>query len=167
MIFFFVFLHEHPMSAMNWSEPCIKEVTALPAVADSVCDQCMYGCWAAETKSTPSVLARKSTRFVSNGPEMLSQWNRRCDGSHEHKQLRGKDLDEAAFDPAKLMHPIIKGIHLTNAAAMLKCIADGTPDTNYLDYLCSASRMRGYGTESQVLGACQMKRTDGSTQKVT
>ena len=86
----------------------------------SKCDQCMYGCKTAEARNSPPMAAKKPTKFLSNSAEMLNKLGRRCDGSHEHKQLRGKDLSEAAFYPDGLVLSIIKGMNLTHAAEMVK-----------------------------------------------
>ena len=85
----------------------MREIAAMDGVDAAVCDQCMYGCKTNGTPTSPPMVARKATRFLSNSPEMLGKLNRRCDGSHEHKPLRGKDLAEAAFYPAGLIHSII------------------------------------------------------------
>ena len=84
------FLHEHPLSAMSWAEDCMREIAAMNGVGEASCDQCMYGCRTHGTPTSPPMAAKKATRCLSNSPEMLGRSNRRCDGSHEHKQLRGK-----------------------------------------------------------------------------
>ena len=147
------FLHEHPLSAMSWSEDCMREIIAMDGVGEAVCDQCMYGCKTKGTPTSPPMAARKATRFLSNGSEMLGRLNRRCDGSHEHKQLRGKELAEAAIYPAGLIHSIIQGRNLTHAADLLR---RSNSTDHYPDPLCSAKRVNGYGTESKVLGTCKM-----------
>ena len=91
------FLHEHPLSAMSWAEDCMREIAAMNGVGEALCDQCMYGCRTQGTPTSPPMAAKKATRFLSNSLEMLGRLNRRCDGGHEHKQLRGKELAEAAF----------------------------------------------------------------------
>ena len=109
----------------------------------------MNGCKTAEARNSPPMAAKKPTEFLSDSVEMLNQLGRRCDGSHEHKQLRGKDLSEAAFYPDGLVLSIIKGMNLTHAAEMVKRAmrADAEP----AESLCSA-RINGYRNESKVLG---------------
>lgn len=97
---------------------------------------------------------------------MLGKLGRRCDGSHDHKQLRGKHLAEAVLYPAELVHSIIRGMNLTYAADMLECVISNDNDPGDPHFLCSASRIRGYGAESKVLGTCQMKRTSGDTMNI-
>ena len=140
----------------------MREVAALPGAADSKCDQCIYNCRTAETPNSQSMAARKATRFLSNSAEMLGQLERRCDGTHEHKHLRGKDLAEAAFYPAELVHSIIKGMNLTHAADIVKRALrnDAKPDSLY------SSRVTGYGKGNKVLGTCRMKMTAGGAKKI-
>jgi len=87
--------------------------------------------------------ANKPTTFLSNSTKMLSQLGRRCDGSHEHRKLRGKDLSEAAFYPDGLVLSSIKGMNLKHSDEMVKRAtrADAEP----AESLCSA-RINGYGT---------------------
>ena len=118
------FLHEHPLSATSWSEPCMQEIVAIPGVGESLCDQCMYWCRTVGTANSPPMYGKKGTRFISNSSAMLSQLGRCCDGGHEHKQLRGKDLPEAAFYPAELVHAIVQGMNLTRGADLMKSLID-------------------------------------------
>ena len=113
-------LHEHPLSAMSWAEECIKEIVALPGVDAGSRDQCTHGCKTAPTATTPSMIARESTRIIANISEMLGQLQRKCEGSHEHKQLRAKDLAKAAFYPANTIHSIIRGMSTAHAADIMK-----------------------------------------------
>ena len=71
------------------------------------------------------------------------------DAGHEHRQLRGKDLAEAAFYPAELVHAIVRGMHLTHGADLMKSLINDKCDPADPKCLCSASRIRGYETESQ------------------
>ena len=121
-------LHEHPLSAMSWSEPCMQEIMAIPGVGESLCDQCRCGCRAVGTANSPPMYGKKATRFISNSTAMLSQLGRRWDGGHEHKQLRGKDLAEAAFYPAELVHAIVRGMNLTHGADLVKSLIDDKCD---------------------------------------
>ena len=123
----------------------------------------MYGCRTQGTPTSPPMAAKKATRFLSNSLEMLGRLNRRCDGSHEHKQLRGKELAEAAFYPAGLIHAIIQGMNLTHAADLVR---RSISNDRRSDSLCSAKRINGYGTENKVLGTCKMKKTTGGTRQI-
>ena len=64
------FLHEHPLSAMSWSEDCMREIAAVN-VGEAMCDQCMYGCKTQGTPTSPPMAAKKATRCLSNSPEIL------------------------------------------------------------------------------------------------
>ena len=101
---------------MSWAADCIREIAGCPTVGESKCDQCMFGCMTAATAKSPAMAAKKPTKFLSNSLEMLNQLGHRCDGSHEHKQLHGKELAAAAFYPAGLIHAIIQGMNMSDKA---------------------------------------------------
>ena len=153
--------------ATSWKEPSMRAIRHLPEVNTSKCDQCMYGRRTVGTANSPPMYGKKATRFISNSSAMLSQLGRRCDGGHEHKQLRGKDLAEAAFYPAELVHAIVRGMNLTHGADLMKSLIDDKCDPADPKFLCSASRIRRYGTESQVLGTCQTTTTMGKRVTIT
>ena len=57
---------------------------------------------------------------MSNSKVMLIELGRKCDRSHSHKTLHGKDCEMAAFYPLKLIRAILKGIALQAAEDKLR-----------------------------------------------
>ena len=76
-------------------------------------------------------------------------------------------MAEAAFYPAELVHAIVRGMNLRHGADLMKSLNDDKSDPADPKFLCSASRIRGYGTESQVLGTCQTRTTKGKRMTIT
>ena len=103
------FLFEHPLTAKSWIEPCLIQLKRRPNVVSTECDQCMYGCVAmgAGGEYTP---ARKSTRFLTSSPLMAQRLSTKCDKSHSHVPLLGKNLSEASFYPVQLRLSILRGM---------------------------------------------------------
>ena len=100
------FLQEHPRGAISWKEPSMRPIRHLPEASTSKCDQCMNGCKAHSKSNDPEPMAAlKPTKFMSNSQAMLSQMGKRCDTTHKHKPLHGKDCEEAAYDPLEGYEP--------------------------------------------------------------
>ena len=80
------FLHEHPLSAMSWSEDCMREIAAMDGVGAAICDQCMYG--RAAINDGVSLPARRGTTFMTNCHGVAEQLRKRCKpGLHTHAKL--------------------------------------------------------------------------------
>ena len=97
------FLHEHPDSASSWTdEQCIKNMHEIKGVATVVTDQYKFG-----QQSREGNLVKKSTRWMSNCPDILQAFDRRCTGrggvcskTHtHHQQCNGRTAKEAAIYP--------------------------------------------------------------------
>ena len=102
-------IHEHPATAISWSE---KEIVKLAAPSDVVvvtADQCQYG------QTTPSqhgerLPALKPTKFMTKAMPMARLLQRRCPRKHVHQPLVSGRCAAAAFYPLKLVRALIKGI---------------------------------------------------------
>ena len=57
------FIHEHPAYATSWQEECINKLLGERGVETATCDQCMYGCAAADESPV-----KKPTSFMTNAP---------------------------------------------------------------------------------------------------
>ena len=111
------FLHEHPASALSWSEPGIAALARHPNVHCVVANQCQYGLTTpAEGDKTKRMPALKPTRFMSSSPQMAAELNKRCPKIHTHQQLVGGRCAEAAFYPLALIRAILTGMRNTAIA---------------------------------------------------
>ena len=106
------FLFEHPASASSWKDPWMERLARAPGVIKVTADQCMYGLTATAPGGEVNP-ARKPTTFLTNSFSMAQQLSARCDGSHSHTPLHGKQLEAAAFYPVKLRLAILRGMRDT------------------------------------------------------
>ena len=107
------FLFEHPLSAASWEDPSLKSLMSIPRIYTTVCDQCEYGLVVRNTDGEEQH-ARKATRFVTSSPFMAHRLSTRCKGDHQHHALHGKQLEQAAFYPAKLRLQLLRGMRDTS-----------------------------------------------------
>ena len=107
------FAHEHPAYATSWQEECMKKLLGEHGVETATCDQCMYGCAAAD--GTP---VKKPTTFMTDAPDLAKRLRSRCDGKlcqcgraegGKHMQCRGKTARMAAVYHFKLCRAILVG----------------------------------------------------------
>ena len=85
--------HEHPETATSWSTTEVMEVLAMQGVDTTVCDMCAYGLKVEDARGVAP--AEKSTKLMSNSPEVLKRCSRRCtnktvsqtEGHHRHADL--------------------------------------------------------------------------------
>ena len=70
------FLHEHPESATSWSLKEVVELAAREGVEMTVCDMCAYGMMIEDDQG--EALVEKSTKFLTNSPEVCKRISRRC-----------------------------------------------------------------------------------------
>ena len=84
------FVVEHPDGSAMWDLPAFRALRQHPSVIEVVLDQCRFGARAAPPlgASTQGGLIRKRTRLLTNNPAFMAV-GRRCQGDHEHQQLRG------------------------------------------------------------------------------
>ena len=96
----------------SWQE-CIRKVLDEPGVETATCDQCQYGCSAAD--GTP---VKKPTTFMTNASELPKRLRVRCKGRSGsctrpsggvHTQCRGKTARQAAVYHFKLCKAILAG----------------------------------------------------------
>ena len=72
------FLFEHPLTASSWLQPVLKALAEKRDVITTVIDMCRYGMTATDKIGTGP--ARKSTKFLTNVPEVADSLNLRCEG---------------------------------------------------------------------------------------
>ena len=72
------FLFEHPLTASSWSQSELKALAETHDVITTVIDMCRYGMTATDKIGTGPV--RKSTKFLTNVPEVADSLNLRCEG---------------------------------------------------------------------------------------
>ena len=106
------FLFEHPASASSWQDPWVVSLSKMPGVTKVIADQCMFGL-TAKAPNEEEKLARKPTGFLTSSYCMANRLGVRCDGSHEHTALHGKQLEAAAFYPVRLRLAILRGMRDT------------------------------------------------------
>lgn len=70
------FLHEPPLSATSWQEPCIHNILGKHAVLHVKADQCQYGLMSRDAIGNGVV--RKATGFMTNSPCIAMKLERRC-----------------------------------------------------------------------------------------
>ena len=103
------FIHEHPHSAESWKTDPIKQLAARHGMLMVRADMCMYGL---STKGTggDAVAAMKPTRFLTNSPAVACRLQRRCDNSHEHKNLLDGRAKFAQEYTEELCDAMLEGI---------------------------------------------------------
>ncbi len=69
------FLHEHPVAASSWQEPCIRSLMREENVDEVNMDQCQFG-----QKAVDGDSIKKPTKWISNSEEVLKVLGRRCQG---------------------------------------------------------------------------------------
>ena len=88
-----LFVHEHPHSASSWTRPEITQLVMAPGVDMVTMDMCAFGMMSEdEIGKAP---AKKTTRLLSNSPEILKRVNKRCangDPNREHEHHRHVSL---------------------------------------------------------------------------
>jgi hypothetical protein len=107
------FVFEHPLTSRAWMDHLMQKLIQSPAVKMAVCDQCQFG-----LRALSGALHRKSTGFLSNNEQILDQLRRRCDGSHPHEPILGRDggglrSHQAQHYPPRLVEAILKGYKMS------------------------------------------------------
>ena len=110
-----LFLHEHPLQADSWGEPCIKGVLKGHGVATISMDQCQFG--QCDEYGAP---VKKPTTWMSNSKHVLEALEKRCkgrggwcpqeDGWARHRPCYGAVAKAAAVYPFKLCRAILEGL---------------------------------------------------------
>jgi Reverse transcriptase (RNA-dependent DNA polymerase) len=104
------FLVEHPAASEMWAMKEFQQLLQDRRVHQTVIDQCAYGLADAE-----GTLIKKSTRFMSSHPALLSALTQQCPQDHQHSVLAGSDqgvqrTKQAQVWPAALVTAIVQGI---------------------------------------------------------
>ena len=105
------FLHEHPLGADSWKLPCIKELLTHGKVFLVRMDQCMAGL-RSESDEGEELPAKKPTYFMTNSAVLADRLEMKCDQSHSHQSLLGKNrMEKAQTYPDKLCDIVIEAIY--------------------------------------------------------
>eukprot|EP00435_Cladocopium_sp_Y103_P060880 s1403_g22.t1 len=103
------FVFEHPVTSKAWSDRVLQELMMRDDTYLVKGDQCMFG-----LQSREGVPRRKSTGWCTNSRAIADELEVKCDGSHDHDVIIGKDGREnkstqAQRYPAGLVQAIIRG----------------------------------------------------------
>ena len=105
------FLHEHPVAATSWAEPCMMRLRREDAVQELNMDQCQFN-----QKDVNNDPIKKPTKWLTNCPEVLKTLDRRCGGrggacskGGMHQVCAGSRARRAAIYPFALCRAILKG----------------------------------------------------------
>ena len=116
-----IFLHEHPATAMSWSEECIGNLCKDPTTFLVKANQCAYGLTTlSEADRSILVPALKPTKFLTNSEIMSNQLKLRCTKDHDHQPLTGGRCKDAAMYPIPLVKAILRGIALQSKEGALR-----------------------------------------------
>lgn len=107
-----IFLHDHPETALSWSEPCMKTILDMKGVSATVSDQCEYGLLVPGPDGQ-LLPAKTPTKWASNSPWMLARLSRRCQRDHPHQPLLGGKSKSAENYSIELIVEILRGIRDT------------------------------------------------------
>ena len=80
-----LFVFEHPRSATSWEDASLRELMTMKNVLVTTLDMCRYGMMAIDKEGSEPV--RKTTRIVTNAPELGDALSDRCEGGHRHVHL--------------------------------------------------------------------------------
>ena len=99
------YLHEHPIGASSWKLEFVMEERQQDGVVLVVADQCHWGQWTWDLGAAG--LAKKTTGFLTNCPEIAKALDKRCSNyhgnpyNHSHVQLvSGKAKRTEQYTPA-------------------------------------------------------------------
>ena len=103
------FLLEHPLTSTAWLENELQQLMADDRVILVVCDQCRFN-----LRSTSGNLHKKPTGFITTSPEIAAELDRRCDQSHQHEQVLGRNhtgnrAKQAQVYPQPLVDAMLRG----------------------------------------------------------
>ena len=105
------FLHEHPVAASSWQEPCVARLLRENGVDQVNMDQCQFG-----QRAVDGMPIKKPTKWMSNSEEVLKVLGKRCSGrggacslGGRHRICEGSHARRAAIYPFLLCKAILKG----------------------------------------------------------
>ena len=159
------FLHEHPASALSWSEPGIAALARHPLIHCVVAGQCQYGLVTPSEKDKSIMMpALKPTKFMTSSAQMAKVLSKRCPKLHEHQQLVGGRAAQAAFYPLGLILAILQGIRNT---ALAEGAAINVREHDEAKVCSMASSRRGADYKpSKIAPDSQVKMVTGGTLPV-
>ena len=102
------YLHEYPLTASPWQEPCMKRLTKRPGNFTTKIHMCAYDMKILDAHGITYVY--KPTQFITNSPLMAAQLERQRDRSHTHARLGGAHTAQAAIYPNKLINGLCRGM---------------------------------------------------------
>eukprot|EP00435_Cladocopium_sp_Y103_P073784 s36_g45.t1 len=118
------FVSEHPLTSRAWMETLMQRLINHPDVQLAACDQCRHG-----LQGRSGLPHRKPTGFLSNNSYIIDQLGLRCDGTHDHEQVIGRDQgglrsEQSQHYPAGLVEAILKGYKMSIGTPMAIMWAD-------------------------------------------
>ena len=125
------FLHEHPMTAESWKEPCIAAIEDSPLVFKVRTDMCSFGMTSSDENGEGPVL--KPTSFLTNSIEVSATLDSRCKGCERHVHLISGRAAAAQVYPKALCRAIVRGIikqaqHDAGSIMCMQCTNEGEED---------------------------------------
>eukprot|EP00973_Karenia_brevis_P062211 8652733-Karenia_brevis.AAC.1 len=84
------FVHEHPLSATSWKQPCMQELQRDERVIKTRANMCAYGMTTRRGEEVS--LASKPTSFMTNSPCIAEELNKRCENYNSPKQQWHKHI---------------------------------------------------------------------------
>ena len=129
-------LFEHPAWAKSWEEESLQEVEKFPGVDTMLSDMCQF-----EMNVDGAGLNKKTTKWMSNMPEVLNILGKRCRKDHFHVPLLHGLAKKAQEYPARLCSAIAEGIrrHLQRVhageEAFMEVYAEGAGEAEEPDEL--------------------------------
>ena len=86
---------ENPQTSELWDHPIVRGWRALPGSDEFVTDMCQYGMRSADGQE----LLRKPVKLLTTHVGFRGQLHRRCEGSHDHRTIGGRDTGHSAHYP--------------------------------------------------------------------
>lgn len=102
------FLHEHPLPAASWKEPCMRKLLEDGRTYVVRSPMCRWNMTAEDQQGIGFV--RKETQYVTNSKVMAEALTAKCTGDHRHVHLVNGRARKAQVYPAKLVRAILKAI---------------------------------------------------------
>ena len=86
---------ENPQTSELWDHPIVRGWRDLPGNDEFVTDMCQYGMRSADGQE----LLRKPVKLLTTHVGFRGQLHRRCEGSHSHRTIGGRDTGHSAHYP--------------------------------------------------------------------
>ena len=94
---------ENPRTSDLWNRSSLKRWYNDPEMHLAQVDLCTYG-----LESTEGVPMRKGLTLLTNAQEFAEEINNRCDGSHEHQRVQGRETSRTAVYPDDFAKAVVR-----------------------------------------------------------